>query len=67
VDLPDTVTSFGGKYTYNDDWEFPDNQQVTYTFPGNKFITWTSHSRGIMKPERPGRGITIYGSKGTIE
>jgi predicted dehydrogenase len=67
VDLPSTVSSFGGKYTYDDDWEFVDNQQVTYTFPGDKFITWTGHSRGIMKPERPGRGATIYGSKGTIQ
>ncbi|RDY59299.1 Gfo/Idh/MocA family oxidoreductase [Flagellimonas nanhaiensis] len=67
VDLPETVTSFGGKYTYDDDWQFIDNQQVTYHFPGNKFLTWTGHSRGIMKPERPGRGATIYGSKGTIE
>lgn len=67
VGLPETVTSFGGRYTYNDDWEFPDNQQVTYTFSGNRFITWTGHSRGIMKPERPGRGVTLYGSKGSIE
>ncbi|EAR00135.1 Gfo/Idh/MocA family oxidoreductase [Maribacter sp. HTCC2170] len=67
VDLPESVTSFGGKYTYQDDWEFVDNQQVTYQFKDNKFITWTGHSRGIMKPERPGRGITIYGSKGSIE
>ena len=67
VDFPETVTSFGGIYTYDDDWEFVDNQQVTYTFPNNKFITWTGHSRGMMKPKRPGRGITIYGSKGTIE
>ncbi len=67
VDLPETVTSFGGKYTYDDDWEFPDNQQVTYSFGKDKFITWAGHSRGIMKPERPGRGATIYGSKGSIE
>ncbi|MEO1012371.1 MAG: Gfo/Idh/MocA family oxidoreductase [Bacteroidota bacterium] len=67
VDLPETVTSFGGKYTFDDDWEFVDNQQVTYTFPENKFITWTGHSRGILKPKRPGRGITIYGSKGSIQ
>ena len=67
VDLPSAVTSFGGKYTYNDDWEFVDNQQVTYAFPENKFITWTGHSRGIMKPQRPGRGVTIYGTKGSIE
>ena len=67
VGLPETVTSFGGKYTYEDDWEFPDNQQVTYTFSGNRFITWTGHSRGHLKPERPGRGVTLYGSKGSIE
>jgi predicted dehydrogenase len=66
VDLPETVTSFGGKYTFQDDWEFVDNQQVTYTFADNKFLTWTGHSRGMMKPERPGRGSTIYGSKGSI-
>ncbi|MGC1514748.1 MAG: Gfo/Idh/MocA family oxidoreductase [Maribacter sp.] len=66
VDLPETVTSFGGTYTFQDDWEFVDNQQVTYTFAGDKFLTWTGHSRGMMQPERPGRGSTIYGSKGSI-
>lgn len=67
VDLPESVASFGGKYTYEDDWEFVDNQQVTYKFAGGKFITWTGHSRGMMKPKRPGRGATIYGSKGAIQ
>lgn len=67
VDLPETVTSFGGKYAYDDDWQFPDNQQVTFTFNDSKFITWNGHSRGVIKPKQPGRGATIYGSKGTIE
>lgn len=66
VDLPESVTSFGGKYTYQDDWEFVDNQQVTYKFKDNKFITWTGHSRGKIQPSQPGRGTTIYGSKGII-
>lgn len=66
VDLPKRVSSVGGKYTYKDDWEFPDNQQVTYEFEDNKFFTWMGHSRGMMKPKRPGRGATIYGSKGVI-
>ena len=66
VDLPDSVTSFGGKYTFDDDWEFVDNQQVTYKFKDDKFITWTGHSRGLIQPKQPGRGITIYGSKGSI-
>lgn len=66
VDLPESVTSFGGKFTYNDDWEFQDNQQVTYKFKNDKFITWTGHSRGNIQPKQPGRGTTIYGSKGVI-
>ncbi|PID69741.1 MAG: oxidoreductase [Flavobacteriales bacterium] len=66
VDLPNSVTSFGGKYTYNDDWEFTDNQQVTYNYDNGKFITWTGHSRGVLQPNMPGRGVTIYGSKGNI-
>lgn len=66
VDLPESVTSFGGKYAYDDDWEFVDNQQVTFKFSANKFITWTGHSRGKIKPDQPGRGVTIYGSKGSI-
>ena len=29
-------------------------------------MTWTGHSRGVIKPERPGRGVSFYGSKGSI-
>ena len=67
VDLPERVSSLGGKYTYQDDWEFVDNQQVTFKYPKGKFITWTGHSRGLIQPKRPGRGVTIYGSKGSIQ
>lgn len=68
VELPNSVTSFGGKYSFqNDDWEFVDNQQVTFSYNDDKFITWTGHSRNKMKPDMPGRGITIYGSEGSIQ
>jgi predicted dehydrogenase len=66
VDIPKTVTSFGGKYTYKDDWEFTDNQQATFTYDNDKFITWNGHSRGKMQPNQPGRGASIYGSEGAI-
>jgi len=66
VDLPESVTSFGGKFTFNDDFEFPDNQEVTYKFKNDKILTWTGHSRGLIQPKQPGRGATIYGSKGAI-
>ncbi len=64
--LPDSVTSFGGKFTYDDDWEFTDNQQATFNYSDGKFITWTGHSRGLIQPNQPDRGATIYGSKGAI-
>ena len=67
VDYPESVTSFGGKYSYQDDWEFVDNQQVTFKYQDGKFITWTGHSRGLIQPKQPGRGVTIYGSKGSIQ
>lgn len=66
VDLPKSVTSFGGKFTFDDEFEFPDYQQVAYQFKNDKSITWTGHSRGLIQPKRPGRGATIYGSKGVI-
>ncbi|TXE09891.1 Gfo/Idh/MocA family oxidoreductase [Seonamhaeicola algicola] len=66
LNLPNKVTSFGGKYTYDDDWEFADNQEVFYEFDNDKYIKWVGHSRGKIMPNQPGRGATIYGSKGTI-
>ena len=67
VDYPESVTSFGGKYAYQDDWEYVDNQQVTFKYSKGKFITWTGHSRGLIQPKKPGRGVSIYGSKGSIQ
>lgn len=66
LDLPNKVTSVGGKYTYKDDWQFTDNQLVTYEYDDDKLITWTGHSRGVIIPAQPGRGATIYGSEGII-
>ena len=66
LDIPKKVSSFGGKYTYKDDWEFTDNQEVIYEYDNNKIIKWTGHSRGKIMPNQPGRGATIYGSKGSI-
>lgn len=64
VDYPKSVTSFGGKYTYDDDWEFPDNQEVIYQFENDKRIIYTGHSRGEIVTEPP--NAIVYGSKGAI-
>ena len=64
VDLPKSVTSFGGMYTHDDDWEFPDNQEVVFQFPEEKIISYKGHSRGKIVHEQP--DAVVYGSKGAI-
>lgn len=65
VDFPSRVTSGGGRYYYEDDWETPDTQVVTFEFPG-KAITWegrSCHRRGF---EGSMFGIAFYGDKGSM-
>src|SRR5690606_8828109 len=66
VDAPDRVDSTGGRFHFDDDWEFYDTQVVNYTFGGNKMITWEGKSCNGMPYHGRGRGATIHGTKGTI-
>ncbi len=65
VDYPTKVTSAGGRYAYQDDWEMPDTQVASFEF-GNKAITWEGRSCNKMNVEGASRGFTIYGDKGTL-
>lgn len=65
LDLPNKVTSIGGNYTYEDDWEYPDNQEVIFEFNDNKYITYTGHSRGKIVASTDPQAI-VYGSKGAM-
>ena len=66
VDYPIRVTSAGGRYQFNDDWEFYDTQVASWDFDDNKTITWEGHScNGIMHHNR-GRGALIRGTEGSI-
>ncbi|MEX0684938.1 MAG: Gfo/Idh/MocA family oxidoreductase [Balneolales bacterium] len=66
VTYPNKVSSNGGRYHYNDDWEFYDTQNVTYEFPGDKAINWEGRSTNGFSFWDRGRGATIHGTKGTI-
>lgn len=66
VDYPVRVNSSGGRYHFDDDWEFPDTQVVTFEFPENKMITWEGRSCNNMQHYDRGRGVTIHGTEGTI-
>lgn len=66
VDYPTQVTSHGGRYHYDDDWEWYDTQLAGFEYAGNKSIHWDGRScNGIPIWDR-GRGSIIYGTEGSV-
>ncbi len=51
---------------FNDDWETPDTQTITWEFPGNKACTWQGHSCNNLPVEGSGRGVIFFGEKGSM-
>jgi len=66
VDYPVRVTSAGGRYHFDDDWEMPDTQVVSYDFEDGKTITWEGRSCNGRPTENRGRGASIHGESGTV-
>ncbi|MDN5205071.1 Gfo/Idh/MocA family oxidoreductase [Fulvivirgaceae bacterium BMA10] len=66
VDYPMKVASNGGRYQFDDDWEFYDTQIASYEFEGDKMITWEGRSCNAFRHHGRGRGATIHGTEGTI-
>ncbi len=63
---PTRVTSAGGRYHYNDDWEFPDTQMITLEYPDGALITWESMSSNGWRPQGLGVGVTFHGENGSL-
>lgn len=69
VENPEKVQSSGGKLYHKDstDWEWPDTQQVSWSFPGGKVITWEGQSAvKYPKPVNAWSGCYLLGTKGSI-
>jgi predicted dehydrogenase len=66
VDYPLRVTSAGGRYHFDDDWEMPDTQVVSYDFEGGSTITWEGRSCNGRPIEGRGRGASIHCENGTV-
>ena len=66
VDFPTHVTSTGGRYHFQDDWEFPDTQEATFEFAGGKSIIWQGQSCNGLKLFDRARGTAILGTAGSI-
>lgn len=66
VNYPTKVSSSGGRYHYQDDWEFYDTQLANFEFEDNKMITWEGRSCTPFPHYGKGRGVTLHGTKGSI-
>lgn len=67
VDYPTRVTSAGGRYHYQDDWETPDTQVITLDFGDKASITWEGRSCNGHQVEGSSVGVIFYGEKGALQ
>jgi predicted dehydrogenase len=65
LDFPSRVSSNGGRYAFQDDWETPDTQVISWDFAEGKTMTWEGHSCNKQPIEGLGRGVVIYGTGGS--
>lgn len=65
VDYPRRITSTGGRYHFNDDWEFYDTLITSFDY-GDKMIAWENKSCQGMKYYNRDRGSAIMGTTGTV-
>jgi len=66
VDHPLRVTSAGGRYHFDDDWEFTDTQEAAFEFAGGKSIAWEGRSCNAYPMEGRGRGTIVHGTTGSM-
>ena len=67
VDYPTKVTSAGGRYRYNDDWQTPDTQIINLEFGDKATITWEGRSCNGRSVEGSNVGVIFYGENGTLQ
>jgi len=65
VDWPTRVSSNGGRYQFQDDWETPDTQTIGWDFAEGKTMSWEGRSCNDFPIENLSRGVLIYGTEGT--
>ena len=66
VDTCTRVVSTGGRYQFEDDWEFTDTQEVTFEFTGGKTIIWQGQSCNGLETFGRSRGVSILGTDGGV-
>jgi len=65
IDYPQSVNSTGGRYFFQDDWQTPDTQLITFDCP-EATVIWEGRSCNSFKVEGEDRGVLFYGDKGVM-
>lgn len=66
VEYPTLVSSIGGRYRYEDDWETPDTQLITYQFGDKASGSWEGRSCNSQPVDGAPLGVAFYGETGTL-
>jgi predicted dehydrogenase len=66
VEYPVRVSSAGGRYRYQDDWQTPDTQVINLEFDNNSAITWEGRSCNGRSVEGSSVGVIFYGETGSL-
>lgn len=66
VDTCVRVTSSGGRYHFDDDWEFTDTQEAVFEFAGGKTIIWQGQCCNGLETFGRSRGTAILGTTGSV-
>ncbi|MEJ7912750.1 MAG: Gfo/Idh/MocA family oxidoreductase [Chitinophagaceae bacterium] len=66
VEYPIRVSSAGGRYRYQDDWQTPDTQVINLEFDNNTAITWEGRSCNGRSVEGSSVGVMFYGETGSL-
>jgi predicted dehydrogenase len=66
VNYPVKVSSNGGRFHFNDDWETPDTQVISMDFAEGVSMTWEGRSCNGKPVEGSSVGAIFYGENGSI-
>lgn len=66
VDYPTQVSSAGGRFHFDDDWEFTDTQEAVFEFADGKTLVWQGQSCNGTQTLGRGRGVQVLGTAGSI-
>ena len=66
LNYPTKVSSNGGRYRYQDDWETPDTQVINLDFENGKTMSWEGRSCNGKNIEGSSVGVVFYGENGSL-